>query len=335
MEYPLVTVIIPAYNAEPFIKKGINSVLNQTYKHIELIIVDDGSKDNTSNIIINNYSNCNNIKLIKQKNLGVSVARNKGLEFSSGDYCVFLDADDWLEENCIETLLSLSETNNNTFIVCDRFEVKYKDNKYVKNNLSKMTSREEHEVSEAIIHFTKYNMQSACYKLFNLSLIKKFNIKFPEGLSHGEDGLFVFRYLQHVDKFIYVSKPMWNILDNPNSATMAEFNSSMLTGIIAYEKMLEENEKYNCEEINQALYDLILMRIVSFAIKGMLSSKTTNYDKLYFKYKLKYYLRLIRYKNTFNKVIILSLLYLFTPTILKQIIMFKKYIDKQKNYFDN
>ena len=166
-----VSVIIPAYNAESYIERGINSVLNQTYKNVELIIVDDGSIDNTFNLIKDKYNTHKNIKLFKQKNSGVSAARNKGLELAEGDYCVFLDADDFLEINAIEMLLKQSYLNDGTFIICDFYSIKVLNGKDYKISNS-LAYDSQICVKDAIIYFEKYKLKNACYKLYNLDIIK-------------------------------------------------------------------------------------------------------------------------------------------------------------------
>lgn len=112
----LVSIVIPAYNAELFIKETIDSVLNQTYKNFECIVVDDGSKDATSGIIENFTKRDNRLKLIKQPNKGVSAARNFGATNSAGIYIAFLDADDiWLPEH-LELLVHELETQKLEFV---------------------------------------------------------------------------------------------------------------------------------------------------------------------------------------------------------------------------
>ena len=108
-----VSIIIPVYNAEKFIEKGIKSVLSQTYKNIELILINDGSRDNSLNIIKkweNEYPNI--IKVFDQKNMGVGKTRNKGIEVSTGDYITFIDADDYIDVDFIQVLLDNALDND-------------------------------------------------------------------------------------------------------------------------------------------------------------------------------------------------------------------------------
>ncbi len=96
-----ISLIVPVYNGEKTIEKCINSILNQTYRNIEVIIIDDGSTDNTYEICKNMQNKDNRIQLIKQNNKGPSLARNVGIEYAQGKYIQFVDADDWLEPSII------------------------------------------------------------------------------------------------------------------------------------------------------------------------------------------------------------------------------------------
>lgn len=117
MKKPLITVIIPTYNRSQYIKQAIDSALNQTHKNIELIIIDDGSKDNTSEVLkkYDTYSNINNIAL--NHNAGVANARNLGLKEAKGDYIAFLDSDDFWEKNKIELQLNEFDKDSNIGLV--------------------------------------------------------------------------------------------------------------------------------------------------------------------------------------------------------------------------
>ncbi len=111
-----VSVIVPVYNGEKYIEKCLHSLINQTLKDIEIIVIDDGSKDNT-NKILQKYKE--KIKIIKQKNLGVATARNKGLEIAIGEYIYFVDSDDWIEKDTLEKLYSKAIDNNYDCVMCN------------------------------------------------------------------------------------------------------------------------------------------------------------------------------------------------------------------------
>ena len=102
---PLVSIIIPVYNVELYVKESIESVLKQTYKNIEIIIVDDGSTDNSLKVCKEVLDTDKRIKVIHQENQGVVKARNKGIELANGDYIMFVDSDDWIDANMVEELV--------------------------------------------------------------------------------------------------------------------------------------------------------------------------------------------------------------------------------------
>lgn len=113
-----VSIIIPAYNAENTIESTISSALSQTYSNIEVVVVNDGSIDTTENVLISKFGNDSRVRVITQMNQGVSVARNTGIEQSAGEYIVFLDSDDYLENSFVSTLVSLISKSNSDIAFC-------------------------------------------------------------------------------------------------------------------------------------------------------------------------------------------------------------------------
>ena len=262
MESPLVSVIMPAYNVEKYISRGIESVLNQTYKHIELVIVDDGSNDRTYDIA-KQYLTDSRVKLIRQKNSGVSSARNNALSYVSGDYLCFLDSDDWLEKEAIDILIDLQKSNKGLFICCDRFFA-YEDQK---GNIKKIRQRQsgkkqviDKKTALKNIGTGAYNLQSSCYKLFERYIIDSHCLKFDTQISHGEDGLFVYRYLLCCNGLMFCTDSLWNILERAGSATTAGYNQKWLTIIESINKMKEEVADE--EELIYALNNYLIDRLV-------------------------------------------------------------------------
>lgn len=117
---PLVSIIIPCFNRERYIQTAIDSAMSQTYGNIEVIVVDDGSTDNSVSVISSLYGS--NVTLITQKNKGVSAARNTGFRAASGEYVVFLDSDDWISEDLIECHVKMARTYQEVDIFCSDFK---------------------------------------------------------------------------------------------------------------------------------------------------------------------------------------------------------------------
>ena len=115
---PLVSVIIPAYNSEPFIGECLGSVCGQTLSDIEIIVVDDGSTDATAAMTLECAASDGRIKVIQQDNLYAGVARNNGMKIASGDYLYFLDSDDYIEPTCLELMVQSAELTSSDVVVC-------------------------------------------------------------------------------------------------------------------------------------------------------------------------------------------------------------------------
>ena len=182
-----ISVIIPTYNSQKTLKKCINSILNQSYKNIEIIVIDDGSTDQTAEIIFNNYSYFENLKFIKQSNSGVSSARNKGIEYAKGDYLFFIDSDDTIDSGLLEKLINNVKNNiliGSNYCICNKNKknlVIYEKEKYSKN-----------EMIEEIL--TGNILGVVWGYLFDRTTIKK--IKFDTNTSYLEDTLFLIEYLK-------------------------------------------------------------------------------------------------------------------------------------------
>ena len=315
----LISVIIPAYNVENYIFRAIESVLNQTYSNYELIIVDDGSTDGTWDIIQSYAKNEKKMVIKKQKNSGVSKARNAGIEIAKGDFLVFLDSDDWLEINALETLIDFQIKYPDAFITVDRYFAYFNESE----EIYKIRQNEEMEdelldKNSALKCFAshKFNLQSSCYKLYKRDLIEKYKLLFNCYIYHGEDGLFVFQYINKEKQVYYNNAPLWNILSRENSATNSQYDSKWLTAMNAVEIML--NDKEIDKEV---IYDLKKYYVErALMIKNTMAKSNNTMDyKVINKHILKY-LNFYIFSNIPIKNKIYCLLTLFFPNILNMFI---------------
>ena len=299
MENKKISIIIPAYNVEKYIRVGIESCINQTYHNIEILIIDDGSTDNTFSICKEYEKKDARIHVIKKNNGGVSSARNLALKIASGAYFIFLDSDDWLEKKAVEKLVALQDEHKKCFVMCDRYWVELdKKGEYKKFYPARLlpitvVSSADAQVS---VGSGKYNLQSSCYKLFDIKIIKENNISFDEKIYYGEDGLFVFTYLKHINSIVYSSEPLWDIFDRPGSATKISFNSKMLTTLDSVAKMMSFPD--NSSAVNWALIKYMVRRIED-VLKCAISSnaKLFRNDILFLKLKLNEYGEIYRKNN--------------------------------------
>ena len=211
-----VSVIIPVYNVEKYLKRCLDSIVNQTLKDIEIIIVNDGSTDNSKKICEKYLNNDKRIRLINQANKGVSVARNNGIVNSNGEYIIFIDADDYCENNMFEELLKLACFNKNSLVVCGYYKV-FKNNKIcVLSNESETINK--NKIYEKIL--TTEEVGGYLWnKIFKASIIKDNNIKFNTKVNYCEDILFVNEYVKKIKDIKYIVIPLYYYRMRKNSAT--------------------------------------------------------------------------------------------------------------------
>lgn len=207
---PNISVIVPIYNTEKHLDRCIESILNQTYKDFELILIDDGSTDNSSNIC-NKYKEIDTrIMVIRQNNRGVSYSRNIGISKAKGKYIAFVDGDDYVDNNFLHELLNTAINNNVDMSMCNYYLVK--DDK--KEKCSHGNKNNEVISKEYILNNIFNNSNTVCYfslwnKLFKKNIIIKNRILLNEDMSFGEDLVFVTKYINCCDKIGFSSKCLY------------------------------------------------------------------------------------------------------------------------------
>ncbi|MGN5653221.1 glycosyltransferase family 2 protein [Bacillus sp. Brlt_9] len=196
----LVSVIVPLYNAEKYIEETMESILNQTYKNIEIVIVDDGSKDRSSSIVKNLKKKYpEQIKYILQENQGVSVARNTGIENASGEYISFLDSDDLWHPTKIEKQITSMQKNNMNACYCGYMNFYEETGERVENT----TNFVKGNMTKAFLTHQVFAQTSTW--IFKKSIVMDHNIRFTPGCSWGEDLEFLFK-LMSVTNVCYVDE---------------------------------------------------------------------------------------------------------------------------------
>lgn len=207
----LVSIIIPVYNAEKYLSRCLDSVIAQSYKDFEAICVDDGSSDRSGKILDEYKESDNRIKVVHKQNEGVSKARNKGIEISNGDFIVFLDADDYLTENCIEKLMNFSEKE---LVICAYHNLS-KRNKILGPKLCQDVVIKKdlgHLWHQEYIPFWLYIWG----KLYHSSIIKKNNIFFDTDMRYLEDFCFVLKYMSCIDDVFLINDVLVYHIWEPN-----------------------------------------------------------------------------------------------------------------------
>ncbi|MDB8551676.1 glycosyltransferase family 2 protein [Turicibacter sanguinis] len=207
MKIPLVSVIIPTYNSEKYIKRCINSVLCQSWLNFEVLVIDNGSGDNTLNILKNYKSNYENITILNESRRGPSYARNLGLRKANGEFVVFVDSDDYLEVDYIQTLINELIINNADITTCGYYDI----SKYGIYSLNDFFENDGDLNQTSFIKKIFGGVGGTLWgKAFKLSIIRKYRIKMNESIFMCEDLLFVLEYSLKCKKFISINKCLYH-----------------------------------------------------------------------------------------------------------------------------
>lgn len=210
-----ISVVVPVWNVEEYIEKCLNSIVNQTLKDIEIIVVNDGSPDNSQKIIDKFVKeHPKKIKSYIKANGGQGSARNYGLKKSKGEYIAFVDSDDWIDSTMLEEMYETASLENSDIVICDMIE--HYPNKDIYHDCTNLTYK-----------FDK--APSVCNRLFKKSLIN--NVEFISGIWY-EDLNFTTKILMSTDKISTISKSFYHYYYRPNS-TMNNNNSVKNLDIIA------------------------------------------------------------------------------------------------------
>lgn len=229
MVEPKISIVIPVYNVEKYLKKCLESVINQTYKNLEIIVIDDGSSDN-SPMICDEYARKDyRIKCLHQDNSGVSSARNKGIECATGDYVHFLDSDDFLDLDAYAFLIK-TMTDNHSEAIGFEYYTTYLDGKDIPHIVQseryglrdKKGAIYEHLFGSSVFLWTK---------ILPMSIVK--DIRLRTDIYRGEDTLFALDAISKINKMYFSSKPVLHYVQSEDSACRGSFRVSQLTALKA------------------------------------------------------------------------------------------------------
>jgi len=247
---PLISIIIPVYNVKQYLKKCVDSVIAQTYKNIEIIIVDDGSTDGSSSLCNEIKNDDNRIKVYHKQNGGLSSARNFGIDKAKGEYIGFVDSDDYIDNDMYEVLLDLAEKNNAEMSMCALYDVYGDKIRRINNNITSETvGREEaiRMVLEAeVVSVTAVN------KLYKKELFR--DARYPEGRT-AEDAFLIIDLLDNCNRVAITTAQKYYYFHRNDSITTRKFNGNV-DAIDAYKRNYEIIEQKYPE-----LLDVAKMRL--------------------------------------------------------------------------
>lgn len=316
-----VSVIIPVYNLENLIERCLNSVINQTYSNVEIILIDDGSVDESAAIIKRLKKNNKNIIYKYKNNGGQASARNLGLKICTGKYVMFVDGDDWIEKDMIEEMMSCFSDDNYDLVICDF----YKD--YQSGSVYGHTIEHNYENEKTNLILSR---PGPCFKIYRKSFFG--DNFFLENVIF--EDLAIIPYINSlVKKYHYIKKAFYHYYIRDNSTMQAtSFSNKEYDVFSALDHLSNKiSDEFNCEleylHIMHLLYSSYL-RVIKHKLKETREIRKRISDVMKEKYPNWRHNRYYKDNNFKNKVII-NLAYLNLGFVLKTLLIIRK---KHENY---
>lgn len=245
MNNALISIIVPVYNVEKYLRKCLDSLVNQTYKNIEIIIIDDGSTDGSGKIADEYVNAYDNVKVIHTENGGLSAARNIGLDNATGEFLAFIDSDDWIDLNTFEVAYKMISSNDydlSAFAMLPEYDTETEQyiSEYDTNNCRQK------ELFRLILD-ADYVCGYVCNKLFKKSLIG--DLRFDESLLSCEDIDFCSKYATKCRNAVYTTAKFYHYRQRNDSMTGEyKYNVRKLSVLTAYENIMPIYKEYDSED---------------------------------------------------------------------------------------
>lgn len=265
----LISIIVPIYNAEKYLDKCLNSLQIQTYSNIEIIMVDDGSADDSAQICKRYQAADPRFKYVYQENAGVSSARNKGLDLAQGDFIGFCDSDDWVEADMYETLYDLAARNEADVSIISFIADMGQTALPFEDHSEELIFDSEGAIIE--MHNEGRFEGHLCNKIFKRSLFE--DVRFRTDITIFEDMVAVWDLFQKADRIVFCDVHKYHYYYNPDSATKSGFKESYWSAQIACRQMADNMKKYYPNKLAIAQKTLVL-RNYHIAVKLFRSRKT-------------------------------------------------------------
>ena len=321
----LISVIIPAFNAEEFIKRSIESVINQSYKNLEIIVVNDGSKDKTCEIV----KQYNNVKLLNKENGGLCSARNFGVKHATGKYVVLLDADDYYEPDFVLNLHKHVSGKSDEIAMCDFL----KNGKKESENCQYLEMNSKEQIFDQFLHGGIYNR--TVNKIYPIELIK--NTSFPEGKDMLEDAFFTSHALEKCNRAIRIPYAGYNYIRHEGTYTRNHLSIKQLSSM--HSNYLEK-DIYLSKYVSASEYEFLATKILDHIRNCLNALKDITiyeiYDKIYY---LILFLKSINIANKKQQKFVNYMIKGTNPNKLKkQYIKYSVFVDGFRNkylYFRN
>ena len=232
----LISIIVPVYKVEKYLEKCVDSLICQTYKNLEIILVDDGSPDSCPQLCDEYAKKDNRIKVIHKQNGGLSSARNAGLDLCSGSYICFVDSDDWVNDNFCEHLLKMAKEYDADFSMCEFIYQKGSQCNNVSQIKEKIIYYSEEQVLDQLQETDIKLLSIACAKLYKRKLFN--TLRYPLGRLH-EDEFILHHILFNSNSLVYSNLPLYNYFIREGSITHSMTDKNIEDKLLAFKERYE------------------------------------------------------------------------------------------------
>lgn len=260
-ENPKVSIIIPAYNIAPYLERCLESVRNQTYKEIQIIIIDDGSTDQTGKIADSFAEKDKRFYVIHKENRGVSAARKTGLERADGEYIGFVDGDDYIEPEMYEKLIDLAVEYDADITHCG-YQMVFPDRVDLYHGTGKLRIQDSHTAVKDLLEGTMVE-PGLVNKLYRHDLFK--GIEYDPEIVINEDLLLNFLLFHRVYRSVFLDEPLYHYIVRKNSASTSKWNEhKVMDPVRVLEKMRREEKDQELRALIDNRYIYQLVRVIIF-----------------------------------------------------------------------
>lgn len=272
MHHPLISIIVPVYNIEPYISECIESILAQTYRNLQIILVDDGSTDSSGNICDAYAEKDSRITVLHQDNGGLVLARKSGLKIADGEYIGFVDGDDYIDAEMYARMLEEMEESGADFVHTGYIAGEYENISFRRCRLDISKDRVG-ILKQAVLADGGYILQHIWSKLFRAELIKKCYAKVPDVASYGEDLINLCICILESNNISLLDEAYYHYRIREDSLSHRKKFDCLTEGIILHQSICDVLQSYDCcgqikEEMYQFLYSNMLITLKRISTDG-------------------------------------------------------------------
>lgn len=291
-----VSIIVPVYNTEKYIRNTLESIVNQTYQNLDVICVDDSSPDNAVAIAEEYASKFGYIRVVhNSNNLGLEETRNHGLRVADGQYVTFLDSDDTIDPDMIERMLEIASNGNYDIVISSYKRIVDNDPRDIVSSMSTGEYTVADFLKSALDGFSNDIISCVGTKMYNLDFIRQHNIRFDKYYKYNEDMGFILTAISNTEKIFFLNHPFYNYMIRGTGSIMSSYRPNMFKSIIhIWEKYKTLFTQYNIYDSKRYL--------VNFNIYVLMLASLINERKFNSVAEIKKVFNDIRQYNGFNEV---------------------------------